>query len=124
MQSGMKGTFLSVALYKTDFTITLVKQSQILNINLLAMEQKNLINRLGRKSGRDTDKFARLPHSFDERGCPYLTQAIGYIACEVHDTADSGDHELFCCRIIAQRILNPDKEVLTHRYLKEHGYIR
>lgn len=124
MQSGMKGTFLSIALYKVDYTIELVQQSGILNINLLSMEQKNLINKLGRKSGRDSDKFKNLPHAIDERGCPYLTEAIGYIACEVHDTADSGDHEIFTCRIIRQVVLNPEKEVLTYRYLKDAGLIR
>lgn len=124
MQSGMKGTFLSIALYKTDYTIELVRKSGMLNVNLLSMEQKSLINKLGRKSGRDIDKFKNLPHAFDERGCPYLTEAIGYIACQVHDTADSGDHELFTCRILRQAVLNPDKEVLTYRYLKEAGLIR
>jgi flavin reductase (DIM6/NTAB) family NADH-FMN oxidoreductase RutF len=51
-----------------------------------------------------------------------LTEAIGYIACEVHDTADSGDHDIFTCRILRQ--LNPQKEVLTYQYLKEAGLIR
>jgi flavin reductase (DIM6/NTAB) family NADH-FMN oxidoreductase RutF len=124
MQSGMKGKFLCVALYKVDYTIELVRQSGILNINLLSKEQKNLINKLGRKSGRDSNKFKNLPHAIDERGCPYLTEAIGYIACEVHDTADSGDHDIFTCRILRQVVLNPQKEVLTYQYLKEAGLIR
>lgn len=124
MQSGMKGTFLSVALYKIDYTIELVRQSGILNVNLLSFEQQKLITKLGRKSGRQIDKFKNLPHAFDERGCPYLTEAIGYAVCQVHDTADSGDHEIFTCRILRQAILHPEKEPLTYRYLKEAGLIR
>jgi len=124
MQSGMKGKFLCVALYKVDYTIELVRQSGILNINLLSKEQKNLINKLGRKSGRDSNKFKNLPHAIDERGCPYLTEAIGYVACETHDVADSGDHDVFTCRIVRQVVLNPEKEPLTYRYLKEIGLIR
>lgn len=124
MQSGMKGSFVSVALFKIDYTVELVGQSGLLNINLLALEQKNLLTKLGRKSGRDTNKFARLPYALDERGCPYLTEAVGYVRCEVHDRADSGDHELFCCRVLGQHLLHPDKTVLTHRYLKENGLVR
>ena len=119
MQSAMKAKYLSVALYKPDYTIELVRESGILNVNLLAIPQKRHVNRLGRKSGRDTNKFNRLPHDFDERGCPYLTEAIGYVQCKVHDIADSGDHEIFVCEILRQRVLNPDQEVLTHGYLKE-----
>ncbi|MCS7019853.1 MAG: flavin reductase family protein [Cytophagales bacterium] len=124
MQSGMKGTFLSVALYKIDYTIELVRQSGILNVNLLSWEQQKLVNKLGRKSGRQIDKFKNLPHAIDERGCPYLTEAIGYIACQVHDTADSGDHEIFTCRILRQVVLHPEKQPLTYQYLKQAGFIR
>lgn len=122
MQSAMKGKFISVALYKPDYTITLVKKSGVLNINLLAVPQKRHINRLGRKSGRGVDKLNRLPYELDERGCPYLTEAVGFIQCQVHDSADSGDHEIFVCEVLKQKVLNPEEEVLTHAYLKEHGY--
>ena len=52
MQSAMQGKFLTVALDKTDYTIQLVRESMILNVNLLAQDQaKKLIPKLGRKSG-------------------------------------------------------------------------
>jgi flavin reductase (DIM6/NTAB) family NADH-FMN oxidoreductase RutF len=124
MQSGMKGSFLTVALYKVDYTVELVRQSGVLNVNLLAQEQKNLLTKLGRRSGRDTDKLQRVPHALDARGCPYLTGAVGYIGCEVHDSADSGDHEVFCCRVLGQYLLHPDQPVLTHHWLKEQGLVR
>jgi flavin reductase (DIM6/NTAB) family NADH-FMN oxidoreductase RutF len=53
-----------------------------------------------------------------------LTEAIGYVACETHDVADSGDHDVFTCRIVRQVVLNPENEPLTYRYLKEIGLIR
>ncbi|MCS6967352.1 MAG: flavin reductase family protein [Cytophagales bacterium] len=124
MQSGMKGSFLSVALYKVDYTIELVRQSGILNVNLLSVEQANLINKLGRKSGRNSNKFKNLPYAIDERGCPYLLDAIGYIACHVHDTADSGDHEIFTCRVLKQIALHPERQPLTYHYLKQKGILR
>ncbi|MCU0469871.1 MAG: flavin reductase family protein [Arcicella sp.] len=78
MQSAMQGKFLTVALYKTDYTIQLVRESMILNVNLLAQDQaKKLIPKLGRKSGLSSNKFVNLPFELDERGCPFLTEAIG-----------------------------------------------
>jgi flavin reductase (DIM6/NTAB) family NADH-FMN oxidoreductase RutF len=124
MQSGMKGSFITVALYKVDYTVELVRQSNLLNVNLLAQDQKGLLTKLGRRSGRDTDKFARLPHALDARGCPYLTGAVGYLSCQVHDTADSGDHQVFCCRVLAQHLLHPEKPVLTHHWLRQQGLVR
>lgn len=124
MQTAMGGSRLAVALYKVDYTIELVRHSGLLNVCLLAQEQTGLIRKLGQQSGRARDKFARLPHALDERGCPYLTEAIGYAQCRVIDSIDGGDHELFVCEVLRQVVLHPDKTVLTNDYLKEKKIVR
>lgn len=124
MQTAMDGSRLAVALYKVDYSIELARESGQLNVCLLAQEQTGLIQKLGRQSGRGRDKFVRLPHAMDERGCPYLTEAIGYVQCQVLDSIDGGDHELFVCEVLKQVVLNPDKTVLTNNYLKEKKIVR
>jgi flavin reductase (DIM6/NTAB) family NADH-FMN oxidoreductase RutF len=124
MQAAMGGKMLCVALYKIDYTIELVRASKVLNINLLASDQTNLIAKLGRKSGRDSDKFKNLKHAFDEREIPYLTEAIGYIQCKVLHSTDAGDHEIFVCEVLKQVVLNPEKEVMTNHFLREKGLVR
>lgn len=124
MQTALGGSRLAVALYKVDYTIELVRESGILNVNLLAQDQTSLIRKLGRQSGRDVDKFIRLPHAFDESGCPYLTEAVGYAQCRVLDSIDSGDHDVFICEVLKQVVLNPGKPVLTNDFLKEKRLVR
>ena len=129
MQTAMGGTHLVVALYKPDYTIELVRESGLLNVNLLATDQTNLIRKLGQQSGRPVqgktkDKFKNLPHALDERGCPYLTEAIGYAQCEVLHKTDAGDHELFICKVLKQVVLNPDKTVMTNNFIKEKKLVR
>ena len=41
-QTDMGGNVLAVALYKVDYTIELVRESGILNVNLLATDQTRL----------------------------------------------------------------------------------
>ena len=124
MQAAMGGKMLCVALYKIDYTIELVRASKLLNINLLAQEQTGLIAKLGRKSGRDSDKFKNLKFALDERGIPYLTEAIGYIQCKVLHSTDSGDHELFVCEVLKQVVINPGKVVMTNNFLREECLVR
>ena len=123
-QTAMGGTVLAVALYKIDYTIELVRESGILNVNLLATDQPGLIRKLGQQSGRNKDKFKNLPHALDERGCPYLTEAVGYVQCRVLHSTDAGDHELFVCEVLKQVVLNPNKTVMTNDFLKEQKLIR
>jgi flavin reductase (DIM6/NTAB) family NADH-FMN oxidoreductase RutF len=124
MPVAMGGKMLCLALYKIDYTLELVRRSGMLNLNLLADDQTSLIAKLGRRSGRETDKFKKLPHDFDERGCPYLTDAIGYVQCRVVSYTDGGDHEVVLCEVLRQVVLHPDKKVLTHHYLREKGLVR
>lgn len=124
MQTAMQGKYLTVALYNPDYTLELVKQSGVLNVNLLASTQTNLIAKLGRKSGRTTNKFTKLPFGLDERGCPYLLDAVGYIMAEVDNYLVSGDHTLVSCKILKQVMLNPNADVMTLNYLRSKGLVR
>jgi flavin reductase (DIM6/NTAB) family NADH-FMN oxidoreductase RutF len=124
MQTAMGGRVLTVALYQPDYTIELVREIGILNVNLLTTDQTGLIRKLGRQSGRTTDKFKNLPHALDERGCPYLTEAIGYAQCRVTASLPAGDHDLFVCEVLKQVVLHPDKTVLTNHYLIEKKLVR
>ncbi|ADB41312.1 flavin reductase family protein [Spirosoma linguale] len=124
MQTDMGGKVLAVALYKVDYTIELVRESGILNVNLLATDQTRLIRKLGQQSGREKNKFKNLPHALDSRNCPYLTEAIGYAQCRVMHSTDAGDHELFICEVLKQVVLNPGKEVMTYEFLKAKKLIR
>ncbi len=117
-QTDMGGKVLAVALYKVDYTVELVQESGMLNVNLLATDQTRLIRKLGQQSGRNKDKFKNLPYSLDNRGCPYLTEAIGYVQCNVLHSTDAGDHELFVCEVLKQVVLNPEKEVMTNEFLR------
>lgn len=124
MQSAMGAKRLIVALYKADYTIEIVRESNMLNVNLLAQIQTHLIQKLGRKSGRTTDKFKNLSYALDDRGCPYLTDAIGYVQCKVLSFTDSLDHEVLVCEVLKQVLLNPAEEVLTNNYLRANGLVR
>lgn len=123
-QTAMGGKVIAVALYKVDYTIELVRESGILNVNLLSTDQTRLIRKLGQQSGRTTDKFKNLPYKIDDRGCPYLTEAIGYVQCRVLHSTDAGDHELFVCEVLKQVVLNAEKEVMTYSFLKEKKLVR
>lgn len=123
MQSAMKGKAMSVALAKEDYTIELVEKSGIFNINFLSQEQIRLVRLLGKKSGRTYDKFKRLAYALDRRQCPYLLDTVGYIACEVVDSVDSFDHQIFVGKVIEQKILHSEKPCLTYHYLKEKGIV-
>ena len=124
MQTSMNGKTVVVALYKPDLTIELVKKSNRLCISFLAENQTNFISKLGRKSGRETDKLNKLDFGISPGGSPFVNQAIGYLDCEVIKWADGGDHELAICKVNKTLVLHPEKSPLRLNYLREKGLIK
>jgi len=124
MQTSMDGKTIVVALFKPDFTIELVKNSKHLCISLLAENQSNLINKLGRKSGREVEKLKNLDFGISPEGCPFLNQSIGYLDCEVVSWVEAGDHELAICKVLKMQMQHPEKTPLRLNYLREKGLVR
>lgn len=124
MQTSMGGRHIAVALYKPDFTRELVQESGCFTLNFLATDQTRLIQKLGRKSGRETDKTKNLPFAFDAGGQPFLTEAVGYTCCQIIDWADGGDHDIAICQVLGQKILHPEKSMLTLDLLREKKMVR
>jgi flavin reductase (DIM6/NTAB) family NADH-FMN oxidoreductase RutF len=124
MQSAMGGKMVVVALFKPDLTLELVKASGRLCVSLLAENQANLITKLGRRSGRNSDKLKNLDFGLDSWENPYLNGGIGYMECEVISWADGGDHELAICKVLKSKTLNPKEKPLTLNYLREKNLVR
>lgn len=124
MQTAMGGKEVVVALYGIDYTLELVKQSKILNINLLQEKQTGLIASLGRKSGRDKDKLRQAWYALDARGCPYLVEAVGYVQATVKEMVEGLDHTLCLCSVDKQVVLHPEAPVMTHHFLRAKGLVR
>ena len=124
MQTSMDSKTIAVALFKSDLTIEWVKSSNRLSVNFLSQPQSRVINVLGRKSGRDTDKLKKIGFGISPGGCPFLLESIGYLDCEVSHWAEAGDHEIAICKVQKVVVLNPEKEPLRLNYLREKGLVR
>lgn len=124
MQTDMSKKVVVVALYKPDYSITLAKESGILNLHWLGQDFTRHLTLLGRKSGREVGKLLKIKHEADFRGCPVLLDAIGCLHLQVINWVDGGDHELAICRVEKQTWLCPKKEVLRLSYLREKRLVR
>lgn len=124
MQTDMLKKMVVVALYKPDYTISLAKESSILNLHWLGQDFAKHLTLLGRKSGREANKLLKIRHEADYRGCPVLVDAIGCLHLKVLNWADAGDHELAICWVEKQTVLHAEKEMLRLNYLREKRLVR
>lgn len=101
-QVGSDPAILAVSINHANYTNELVKQSGRLSVSILSQDAPvSVIGTFGFQSGRETDKFAGVPHRLED-GLPVLTEGVcGWLAGKVVNTVELASHTLFLVEITA-----------------------
>lgn len=122
----MKPKQYAVAVYKDTKTLENLLAGSGTVLQLLHQSQANLIQSLGKRSGKKTDKAAYLQRKkilTDWKGYEVLTDALAWIEMEVIDHIDTGgDHFLFYFRVLKSKT-NNESPCLSLQYLIRKGLI-
>ncbi len=98
--------FLVMAsVYKENYSHDLIKSSRIFAVNYLMEGQQRLAIHFGKQSGRDVDKFLKVPYFTEKTGAPILKDCLAYLDCIVIDQMDSGDHTIFLGEALSGRVI-------------------
>jgi len=88
---------------------TMVSHSKKFTINVLHAGQRDLAGTLGKSALRTPDKLAGIPYTITDTGYPVLQTALGWVACEVHQSIPVGDSTLFIAEVVAAGMLSEGK---------------
>ncbi len=98
--------FLVMAsVFKKNYSHDLIKKSRMFVVNYLKDGQQKLAIHFGKQSGRDVDKFLKVPYFTDRTGAPILEDCLAYLDCAVREELDSGDHTIFLGEVLSGRVL-------------------
>jgi flavin reductase (DIM6/NTAB) family NADH-FMN oxidoreductase RutF len=117
---------MMVALYHGTQTLMNVETDGEFVLQLLAVHQYNLVNQLGKLSGKKIDKISRLNKRkllTDWEGYLVLKDALAVMLLKVVNEMEGGDHRMYLCDVVAYKNLN-EGEALTTGILGEKGIIR
>ena len=115
-----------VALYKGTKTIELAAAEKRFVLQLLAEGDHGLVAMLGRQSGHQIDKIARLRKRgmIDHwRGFPVLSNAAAWIELAIIGEMDAGDHVMMLCDVVSSKNVQ-EIGILTLDKLRVRGLIR
>jgi flavin reductase (DIM6/NTAB) family NADH-FMN oxidoreductase RutF len=115
-----------VALFKGSLTLELVEKNPHFVLQLLDEKQYNLVDLLGRKSGRKIDKIIRLRKRkmIEEwKNFTVLSQSLAWMELRVISSFDAGDHVMMICDLAAAKNVR-EGNPLTLDTLREKKLIR
>jgi flavin reductase (DIM6/NTAB) family NADH-FMN oxidoreductase RutF len=104
-----------VSIAPPRYSHTLIRESGVFAVNVLASDQVELGKRFGYKSGRKIDKFAGLDILSAGSGAPVLPQAYAYFDLKLVHTFAAGDHTLFVGEVTEAKILHPRSQPLIFK---------
>lgn len=117
---------MMVAIYHGTQTLLNVEKDQAFVLQLMADHQYNLVNQLGKLSGKNIDKISRLHKRkilTEWEGYPVLKDALAVMSLTVCNQMEGGDHRLYLCDVESYKNLN-EGDALTTKILGEKGIIR
>lgn len=110
---------LITVIHKKSLTHDMILRTERFNVSILAKDTPlETLALFGFRSGRDTDKFAKLPFDIDDAGIPYLRRnSVAMLSCRVIRTVDVGTHTLFVAQIDEDTVLD-DREPLDYTFYR------
>ena len=110
---------ISVAVMKTNYTNTLLKENDTFALSILGMEvDPNVIETFGMHSMRDYDKFSKVD-MIEEANLKVVKDSLGYMILEKVDTIENDTHTLFIGRLIEADILK-EGDAMSYGCYQEH----
>ena len=111
---------ISVTINKDNYSHHIIKQTGIMNVNVLSVDAPfSIFEKFGFVSGRTKDKFEGevLPKS--DNGLVYLDKYINsFMSLKVEQYLDLGTHGMFICSLTESRVIT-DKETMTYSYYQD-----
>jgi flavin reductase (DIM6/NTAB) family NADH-FMN oxidoreductase RutF len=114
-QAGFEPPAVSVAVAKGRPVGDMIRESKRFVLSIIAAGDQSLMKRYARGVDPDADAFAGVATIPTTSGAPALSDALGFLECELLTACDfGGDHELLIARITGGRILR-DGAAFAHQ---------
>ena len=112
---------VAVIINKKNLTHEFITKSRIFAVSVLEEATPlTFIGPFGFRSGRDIDKFSKIPFKEGVTGCPLVTDhTLSVVEAKVFDQIDLGTHTIFVGDVVNSEVIK-DGRPLTYQYYHEN----
>lgn len=135
MQVSFEPRLVACAIENDARTLRFIKETNAFTLNLLhqrdgaAIARKVVMPADGSKiKGRSeataavvVDKLADIGYGVHDNGCPVLDEALGWLACDVEQTMQTGDHTIVVGRVTDGSLLRAGDMLIERELGWEYG---
>lgn len=100
MQTSFKPPLIVNAVRQDSRSHAMIQASGVFALSFLAADQKDLAQKFFQPRKRVGNRFEDTEFYLGETGCPIITEALGYVECQVVGSVVHGDHTVFVGEVI------------------------
>jgi flavin reductase (DIM6/NTAB) family NADH-FMN oxidoreductase RutF len=117
-QISFEPPLLALSVENDSKSLPMIQRSRKFTVNVLHSGQRELAGKLGKSAIYHPEKLADIEYTLGANGCPLLTGALAWVACEVRHSVEAGDSTLFVAEVVDVGMLG-EGQSLT---MKEAGF--
>ena len=117
-QISFEPPLLALSVENDSKSLPMIQRSRKFTVNVLHSGQRELAGKLGKSALFHPEKLAGIEYELGANGCPVLSGALAWVACEVRHSVEAGDSTLFVAEVVDVGMLG-EGEPLT---MKEAGF--
>lgn len=117
-QISFEPPLLALAVENDSKSLPMIQRSRKFTVNVLHSGQRELAGQLGKSAIYHPEKLANIQYTLGANGCPILTDALAWVACEVRHMVEAGDSTLFVAEVVDVGMIG-EGQPLT---MKEAGF--
>lgn len=101
-QASFKPPLLVIGVRQDSQSHQMIETSQVFSISFLEQSQKDIAELFFKPQKGTGQRFGELDYVLGEAtGCPILSDALGFVECQVKGQLSEGDHSIFLGEVIA-----------------------
>jgi flavin reductase (DIM6/NTAB) family NADH-FMN oxidoreductase RutF len=117
-QISFEPPLLALSVENDSKSLPMIQRSRKFTVNVLQSGQRELAGQLGKSATFHPEKLNGIEYSLGANGCPILSTALAWVACEVRHSVEAGDSTLFVAEVVDVGMLG-EGQPLT---MKEAGF--
>ena len=90
---------LALSIENNSKSLPMIFQSQKCTINVLRSGDRELAGKLGKSALQHPDKLNSISFHLGLNGCPILTDALAWVACDILNTIGAGDSTVLIAEV-------------------------
>ncbi len=104
-----------VCLSHRNRLVDMIRTSGRFAVSILGREQEEASDYFATPGREPTPGFVKIPGAWTPDRLPIVEDAIGWVACEVHELSEQGDHTIVVGRVTAAAADPEGRPLLYHR---------